>query len=852
MATFIESLAEASKGTRRLLWLLAVMLAARPAVAAPVIGRIMPPAGQRGTECEVTITGSRLDGAEELFFEDGLIEQVSLEQPDAKTVMLRLRIPEDCPLGSHRIRLRSPAGLSDLRTFAVIDSPIRIEGETTAGNKTRNDSPEAAEVLERTDGNIQTIAGVIRREDVDAYRVHLKQGEKISASLCGVRLNHTPFDPAVELVDAAGFVVASCDDHSLVQQDAILSARVDRDGDYFLRVRESAYLGDDNCVYLLHVGRFPTPQVALPPGGQAGATLDVTWLGDSDGPWTTSLTLPEQEGRRDAALEGLAAVTAVRDGIPAAETVPLRLTTLPVGREVEPNNIANESQLLPTPTAAWGQLQQPGDVDWLRFEAAAGTKWSVRAWGRRLGSPIDLVLNAYRDDDKRQKITGNDDSEGPDSLMTVTVPQEGSFLVRIDDQQGRGGETFVWWLEVTPVEPAMTVAVPPTQTKTQLGLIAQVPRGNRTAVLLNASRTDSSDDVLPQVTALPAGVQATATPLPRNAPSSLVVFEAQPDAALGAAMAAVSLEVIKDETRHSLGGVRQPTELVHGNPNRTCWRQSVSDRLPVAVVEQVPVQIELVPPAVPLVQSGRLDLKVRVTREEGFEGGIRLSFPFSPPGVGAASGVNVPADASEVAYPLNASDKASLGSWGVAVVATVTPKGDLAKTRPTFTVASRPVNLDIAEPLLQLAIDRTAAEQGSELFLTGKFSAPAAVAAKAMLLGLPANCTAKEVSVVPDDTEVRFPVTVGGDAPVGKHGAVVCELHVPQGDAAVIHTVKVGELRIDKPLPAVATAEKAKPVDKKVAASPQPQTLSRRERLRQQAQALATAGEKATASQPEN
>lgn len=317
-------------------------------------------------------------------------------------------------------------------------------------------------------------------------------------------------------------------------------------------------------------------------------------------------------------------------------------------------------------------------------------------------------------------------------------------------------------------------------------------------------------------------------------------------------MAAVSLEAIKDETCHALGGVRQPTELVHGNPNRTCWRQSISDRLPVAVVEAVPVQIELVQPAVPLVQSGRLDLRVRVTREEGFEGAVRLTFPFRPPGVGAASGVNVPNDATEVVYPINASDKASAGSWGVAVVATVTPKGTLAVTRPTCTIASRPVTLTVTEPLLQLAVDRAAAEQGTEVFLTGKLAAPAAVAAKAMLLGLPANCTAKEVSVVPDDTEVRFPVTVAADAPPGKHASIICELHVPQGDAAVIHTVKVGELRIDKPLPAVATVKKAEPVKKPAAGPPQPKPLSRRERLRQQAQVLATAGEQAAASQPEN
>lgn len=827
-------------------WLLFVIgffffvLAATKSDAAPVIGRIMPPAGQRGTECEVTVTGSRLDEAIKLFFEDGLIEQVSLNQENANTLKLRLRIPGDCPLGDHRVRLQTKHGLSHLRTFAVINSPIRIEHETQGSEKSSNNSSATAELIEIQDGKTQAIAGVVRREDVDTFRLPLQAGERISVAVRAVRLNHTPFDPAIELLNSKGFILASCDDHSLLQQDAMIATRVEETGDYFLRVRESAYRGDDNSVYLLQVGRFPTPTVALPPGGTAGQEINIKWLGDLDGSWQTKFTLPQKLLRRDAFLDGIFYASPVREGVSAVEAVPLRMTSLPVSKEVEPNDAADAVQTLPTPMAVWGQMQKQGDVDWLRFEAAKGSKWSVRAWGRRLGSPIDLTLNAYRDDKKRQKITGNDDAGGPDSTMMVTVPEEGLFLVRIDDHQDRGGDDFVWWLEVEQVQPAMTVAVPPTQTRTQLGLIAEIPQGNRTALVLNATRTSSSVDVLPKLANLPEGVQVTATRLPANAPSSLVVLEATANAPLGVSTGRVDLVTESGEQQNSIGALRQPTEMVHGNPNRTCWRQSVSDRLPVAVVKPVPVQIELVEPAVPLVQSGRLDLNIKVSRAEGFEGAVRLTFPFHPPGVGAASGVNVPAESNEVCYPINASDKAAIGDWAVAVVATVAPKGDLAKTRPAFQVASRPVKLSIAKPLVGLAIDRVAGELGSQVFMVGKLNDAAQVSGKAMLLGLPPKCMSGEVAFKPGDTEIHFPVEIAKDAPVGKYGTIACELHVPQRDEWVIHRAKAGELRIDKPMP-LATKPKAEKAPVKKVSKPQSQTISRREQLRRQAQAFANA-----------
>ena len=51
----------------------------------------------------------------------------------------------------------------------------------------------------------------------------------------------------------------------------MLAVTVPEAGDYTVRLRESAYGGSDNTGYLLHVGDFPVPHVAWPPGGAANA-----------------------------------------------------------------------------------------------------------------------------------------------------------------------------------------------------------------------------------------------------------------------------------------------------------------------------------------------------------------------------------------------------------------------------------------------------------------------------------------------------------------------------------------------------------------------------------------------------
>lgn len=778
------------------------VVAGRAARAEPTIERIEPPAARQGAEIDVKLTGTELDGAAEIFFEQGRITAAAPTVENDKTLTVKFAVPADCPLGPHRMRVRTSDGLSELRVFHVHASEQVAEQEP-------NDSFAQAAPLEPG----RAVWGAVKNEDVDVYKLHLRAGERIAAVIDAVRLDQQMLDPHIELVDAEGFVIAACDDHPLLAQDAALAAVAPREGDYFLRVRESAY-GGANAIYVLHIGDFPIPHVAWPPGGVPGSTVDVEWFGDPAGPFKSQVVLPP------SGSDALTHVRAVRDGKTSAIAVPFRITAEPSSQSVEPNDEPEKASVAKAPGAIAGRIDASEDVDWIRIEAPKGSKWKVTGWGRRLGSPVDLVIAAHRATDKRERITSSDDADGPDSLVQLTVPDDGAFLLRINDFERRGGPEFIYWIDVEPVGPRVTVSVPPAQTKTQQRLVAAVPRGNRTALVFNATRTECGDPVRLEFPGLPPGVTASATTIADPAPNGIVVFEAAADAA--PATAATPVRVVRGdgEASQEIGGLRQGTDLVFGEPNRTPYRTSFGDRLAVAIVEEAPASIEVTAPPTPIARRGALELKVTVNRADDYAGRVRLEMPFRPNGIGA-SAVEVKESESEVAFPITCSGDAPLKEWQIALTATLVPEGEKKdkkaagkRTAKGMVVASRPVAVAIVEPLVEMTAEKAVVEQGGTVKLVYKATKPPAFTgtAKARLLGLPTKVEAPSLDFAAGTETFEFPITVGADAPVGKHENIICRIEVPVGDAIMIHQMAATSLRIDKPLPpAVAATGGPKP-----------------------------------------
>jgi hypothetical protein len=774
----------------------ALMVCSPPAVAEPTIDRIEPPSARQGTDVDVRIGGTELDGAAEVFFEGGRITAAAPVAENDKSLKVRLSVPADCPPGPHRLRVRTSDGLSDLRMFHVHDAEQVQEKEP-------NDAVATAMPLEPG----RAVWGTLKNEDVDVYKLHLPAGGRIAAVVDAVRLEQQMLDPHVELVDAEGFVIAACDDHPLLEQDAALSATVEKEGDYFLRVRESAY-GGGNAVYVLRVGDFPIPHIAWPPGGAAGQAFDVQWLGDPGGPFTSQVTLPADDGT------GLARVRPVRDGKVSPLAVPFRITAAPVAQSTEPNDTPEKSSASQAPCAIVGRIDSEEDVDWIRVAAPKGTTWKATGWGRRLGSPVDLVLAAHRDTDKRERITSSDDADGPDSVVQLTVPEEGAFLLRVNDFERRGGGEFGYWIDVEPVVPRVTVAVPPAQTKTQQRLVAAVPRGNRTALVFNATRTACGDPVRLEFPGLPSGVTALPATIADPAPNGIVVFEAAADASPGTAATPVRVLRGEGDAAQEVGCLRQGTDMVFGEPNRTPYRTSFSDRLAVAVVDEAPGSIELVTPATPIARRGTLDLTVKVHRAEGYAGRVRLEMPFRPPGIGATA-VEVKDGQTDVTFPITCTADAPVKEWQVAITATLVPEGEKdakknagKRVAKGMVVASRLVKLSVAEPLVEMTADKAVVEQGAVAKIVFKVAKPSTFSgtAKARLLGLPVKTEAPTLDLPAGADTLEFPITVAADAPPGKHDNIVCRIEVPVGDATMIHQTAATSLRIDKPLPAGVAA----------------------------------------------
>jgi hypothetical protein len=776
-----------------------VLAAAGQAAAEPAIDRIEPPGGRPGTTVDVRITGTGLDEPREVFFEEGRIRVDRVAADKDNVVAATLDIPADCPPGPQRLRVRTAEGLSDLRMFQVnVAAPAGDQPQTQ--EREPNDSGPTAMPLEPG----RTVWGSLRGEDVDWYRIHLPAGGRISAVVDAVRLDQQMLDAHLDLVDADGFVIAACDDHPLLSQDPALVVAVPQEGDYFLRVREAAYGG--NGVYQLHVGEFAVPTVAWPPGGSRSKPLDVEWLGDPRGTFRQSLSVLEP------GLDGLARVHPVRDGAASPVAAPLRVTDGPILVESEPDDQPEQAASARAPVAIAGRMEKDDDVDWVRIEAEPDTKWRVTGWGRRLGSPVDLVVAAHRDGPKRERITSNDDTDGPDSLLHVTVPKEGSFLLRVNDFQRRGGESFVYWIDVEPVSPRATVSVPPGTTRTQQRLVAAVPRGNRMALFFNATRTECTGPLTLDFQGLPAGVTALGGPFAEPAPGGLVVFEAAADAPTGTAMATVNVRAAADGEA-VLGGLRQGTDTVLGEPNRTTYRTALGDRLAVAVVDEAPVTIDLEQPAAPVVRRGQIDLRVKVRRAEGFAGRVRLELPFKPPGIGASS-IDVKEGETDVAFPLSCAADAAVQDWRIAIAAVLLPPADPKdKKRPRRDgggtwIASRPVTLTVTEPLVELAAEKAVVEQGGEVTLVFKAAAPAAFegAAKVTLLGLPVKTQAADLELRGAAESLEIPVKVADDAPIGRHDNIFCRIEVPMAGGTVVHQSAPTSLRIDKPLPGGAAA----------------------------------------------
>jgi len=797
-----------------------------PATAAlPELNGIAPRGAQRGTDIETTFSGNRLADTEEIVsYNPSQISVLDCKIENPTTLKVKLHIDPACPLGEHVFRVRTKSGISYARSFFIGQFP-------TIEEKEPNTLFEEAQTITT---NV-TVAGVARNEDTDYYRLDAKKGERISVEVEGIRLGTAFWDPYVAILNDKKFELVTCDDSPLAIQDPHASIIAPEDGTYFIEVRDSSYAGNDGAQYRMHVGSFPRPTVAYPAGGKAGSELSVTYLGDPAGPLTETIKVPDTPGEK-------LSLFATANNLSAPSANPFRITSLDNVLEAEPNNSLAEAKTSTTPPAfpiaCNGVIEKPGDEDWFKFTATKDQRFDLVVYARSIRSPLDPVLEIFNKDGAA--VTGNDDNgPNPDSRIAGwVVPADGEYYLRVRDHLNRGGSDFVYRIEAAPPETGLQAYISRyDRNDSQQWTTFAIPRGSRHAIQVHADRINVGGDIVWDCPSLPTGVTLESIGIPNGLAEHIMILSAAPDAPLAAALLDMRPKLADPKAPPVTGRWLNNIEFVQGEPNNTPYVVSAQRRFPVAVVEELPFTIDLVPPTVPIVQSGTMNLKVKATRKEGFKAPITVRMLWNPPGISAPGTVAIPEGQNEIDYQLTCSGDAAANTWKIAV------RGESdAGTGPIYT-SSALTPITVAPPFLTMKMEMASIEQGKqgELFCKLEVAKPWEGKAKLTVFGLPAKTSTTELEISATDKEIRFPVTTAADSPVGKHQNLFCQAIITENGIPIPHTIGQGGIvRIDPPPPApppaaVAAAPAATPAPE--AAAPAAKPLSRLEQLRQQAAA---------------
>lgn len=745
--------------------------------ASPALRRVVPSGGQRGTEVEVTFIGDRLGDIEEVMFYEPGFAVTEIKNVDGKSAKAKIKI-ESATLGEHRLRLRTKSGISDLRTFFVGAYPFAAESEPN------NEFSKPQKIALNT-----TITGTITNEDVDHFIVEVKKGQRLTAEVEGMRLGCAMFDPYVAILDAKRFELAACDDSALALQDPVASVIVPEDGQYIIQVRESAYGGSGDSAYRLHVGTFPRPRVAYPLGGQAGAELPVTFLGDVAGPIKQVIKL-ESQGVSEMPVH------AVVDGQVSPTPNKIRVSSFGNAMEAEPNNDAQAATVYSgdLPIALNGILETPGDMDFFKIKAKKGIAYDITVHARSLRSPVDSVLNVIDPTGKMQALN-NDDNRMPDSYLRFSPPNDGEYIVRIRDHLRRGGADFAYRIEIVPAKPDVKLAIPEMVQYTQERQAVAVPRGNRFGALIRATRQNIGGELKVSASDLPVGVKLVSELIPAGADTFAAVFEAAADAPLAGKLSRLTATTT-DPKNVASGSYEQTVELIYGQPNNTPYYDTTVDRLAVAVTHESPFSLSIVQPKVPIVQGGSMSLKVKATRKEGFKAPITVRMLFNPPGLNSGATAVIPEGKDEAALSISAGEGAPLTTWRLAVIGSADVKGPLWVSTPVAELA-------VAAPFLAMKAEPASVERGKETKLVFNIEqkSPFEGKAKVHLGGLPANVTAEDVEITSKDAKLEFAIKTTDKAPPGQHKSLICQVVVTKDSEPITHVLGRGAaLRIDAPL----------------------------------------------------
>jgi hypothetical protein len=627
-----------------------VAAAAPPAAAqlpVPRLNNIFPCGARQGTTVECVVAGGELQGATGLYFSNAGITAAPV-----KPNTFRVTVATGVPVGPYDVRVVTPLGLSNFRTFVVGDWPEVVEKES-------NNEPAAAQrvtlpvvVNGRMDGPT----------DVDHYTFAAKKGERVLINCWAWRID-SQLDATLQLYDAHGKELAYSGDY--YGRDPFIDFTAPADGDYVVKLWDFVYGGGGDYFYRLQIGSLPHLDAVVPAAVNPGRKTTLTLYGRNLPGGRPAPGGAQIQGRplevvtrevevpadpvQAASLRGgevLRPAQVALDGMPLRLTTPagssnplfLGFTPDPVLVEKEPNNDLKTAQRVPVPCDLTGMFTPAGDRDFFTFAARKGEPVVVEVFGERQSGLVDPVLAGYDATGKRL-ITVDDSGRNIGQLRFATLsrdprwdftaPRDGDYAVQVRDSyfQQRGEPRFTYRLSVRRPRPDFRlVVVPAAETQPDTTVVR---RGGNHWMDVLVFRNDGLDEpIRVEADQLPPGVTCEPVVIGPGKTSVPLVFHAATDAPVGHA-------AIRVTGRCRVGG----TELVRvARGGGLTWPTvntpglaRLADEIVLAVRDAPPFAVAATPAQAKVAAGVKLSLTVAVTRARDWGEAVQLSGFDLPP-----------------------------------------------------------------------------------------------------------------------------------------------------------------------------------------------------------------------------
>jgi hypothetical protein len=287
---------------------------------------------------------------------------VELWGPPGPTRRAEVNIAPDVPVGPVTLTPKTAAGAGAPFTF-IVDRYL-VVGDAAAIDSAKKGRPVTLPA---------TLVGTIDRAgQADYFRFEAKAGQQIGAQVVAAALG-SKLDPVLELTDADGRVLA--------EGAGTLAYTCPAAGTFAIGIRDREYRGGGDMFYRVHVGDVPVVTGVVPMGVQRGKEVTVTLVGVNLPATTATVKV-----LADAAIGS-------RVPVPLAAPFgrPLGETSVVVGEFPEVTVQQRQAQV-ETPGTANGVIEKPGETHLIRFPAKKGQRLIVETNARRLGSPLDSVI----------------------------------------------------------------------------------------------------------------------------------------------------------------------------------------------------------------------------------------------------------------------------------------------------------------------------------------------------------------------------------------------------------------------------------------------------------------------------